>query len=114
MSTHTLHINTQGVASHDLREKISKILIGSFIVLILSYVYVVGSITFNVAARKNISEEQKILSSHIGELEVQYLNLANQITLEKAKSYGFVETKDPIFVHSSPSMTRISSTSHDL
>ncbi len=73
------------------------ILICGIILIGLIYVYIIGSITFNVLARKSLESTVKIANSNISQLELTYLNKVNQIDKEYALSHGFVEIQNNIF-----------------
>ncbi|HAE36677.1 MAG: hypothetical protein UR85_C0008G0017 [Candidatus Nomurabacteria bacterium GW2011_GWF2_35_66] len=74
-----------------------KILVGSLITLSVVYIYMIGSITFNVVARKSLENEARILGSNISELELTYLSDMNNINKALATSRGFVDMKSNIF-----------------
>lgn len=90
--------------TQDIRENINtqkiifKILISSSIVLFVGYVYLIGSITFNVIARKSLENSMANLTNDVNQLEITYLDNLNKIDKEYAFSRGFVETKPNIFV----------------
>ncbi len=73
------------------------ILVGSLITLSLVYVYMIGSITFNVIARKSLENTARILGSNISQLELTYLNNMNDINKSRATSLGFIDAKSNIF-----------------
>lgn len=76
---------------------IFRILISCIILIGLVYVYMIGSITFNVLARKSLEGTVKIASSDISQLELTYLNKVNEIDKEYALSHGFVDINQNIF-----------------
>ena len=84
------NINTQKILFRIL-------LIGS-IVLFAGYLYLIGSITFNVIARKSIENTVTSLTAHVNQLDLTYLNNVNKIDKEYALSAGFVDTHQNIFV----------------
>lgn len=76
---------------------IFKILIGSLISLSIIYIYLIGSITFNIIARKSLENTYKILGSNISQLELTYLSNIGEINKAHAYSLGYVDTKSNIF-----------------
>lgn len=74
-----------------------RILISGLILLSIAYVYLIGSITFNVLARKSLETASRTLGSHVSELELTYLNTANRIDKNYALSLGFVDVHTSIF-----------------
>jgi hypothetical protein len=89
------------------RRVILRILVGSLILLSVVYVYIIGSITFNVLARKNLEVTARSLSSNISNLELTYLGNANKINKDFAISKGFVEANNNIFATRGPARVAI-------
>ncbi len=83
------NINTQKI--------IFRILITSSILLFGVYIYLVGSITFNVIARKSLDKTVIVLKSEVNQLELSYLKTVSSIDKEYAKTQGFVDTHQNIF-----------------
>ncbi len=83
------NINTQKI--------LFRILITSSILLFGVYIYLVGSITFNVIARKSLDKTVIVLKSEVNQLELSYLKTVSSIDKEYAKSQGFVDTHQNIF-----------------
>lgn len=74
-----------------------KILISLILALSVLYIYMIGSITFNVIARKSLENTSRLLSSNISQLELDYLSNANQLNKSYASTIGFVDAKSNIF-----------------
>ena len=53
---------------------ILRILVGSLLSLFVVYIYMIGSITFNVVARKSLDVTARNLGSSISNLELTYLS----------------------------------------
>ena len=83
------NINTQRI--------ILKILLASLLSLSVVYIYIIGSITFNVIARKSLENTQRILGSNISNLELTYLSNMNEINKTRATTLGFIDSKSNIF-----------------
>ena len=83
------NINTQRV--------LLRILIISSVVLCAVYMYLIGSITFNIIARKSLETTVATLSDKVNQLEITYLANVNKADKNYALSNGFVEVKDNIF-----------------
>ncbi len=75
------------------------VLISALVSLSVVYVYLIGSITFNILARKTLEKKLYSLSSHVSNLELAYLNDLNKIDKNYALSIGYVNTKDVIFAN---------------
>jgi len=80
-----------------IQRVILRVLVGSLIILSIIYAYLIGSITFNVLARKTLEGTVRTLSSNISNLELTYLGNANKIDKDFALSKGFVEINNNIF-----------------
>jgi len=72
-------------------------LVSGLAVMFLLYSYLVGSIIFSVVARKDTEAKTREQRSAVGVLEVEYLKLAGQITLERAHALGFKEATSQVF-----------------
>jgi hypothetical protein len=81
----------------NLQRIILRFLLGSFVIVFIFYAYFIGSITFNVLARKTLENTTRSLSSNISKLELTYLDKINQINKDYALSKGFVEVNNNIF-----------------
>jgi hypothetical protein len=83
------NINTQKI--------LFRFLFTSSIILFAVYIYLIGSITFNVVARKSLENTIASLNGHINQLELTYLNKINDIDKDYALSNGFVDVKQNVF-----------------
>jgi len=79
------------------RSLLFKILVVGLITLSIMYVYFIGSITFNVLARKSLENTVRTLSTNISQLELTYLNNLNEIDKNYAIAKGFVDAHNNIF-----------------
>jgi hypothetical protein len=93
----TKAIANEIVENSNTRRIIFRILLGSLLSLSVVYIYIIGSITFNVVARKSLETTARITSSNISQLELTYLSEINNINKDKATSLGFVDTKSNVF-----------------
>jgi len=84
------NINTQKVLFRFL-------IIGSM-VLCAVYMYLIGSITFNVVARKSLEITAANLTEKVNQLEITYLDNVNKVDKNYAKTNGFVDVSKNIFV----------------
>ena len=74
-----------------------RILIITSIILSILYIYLIGSITFNVIARKSLENTVIDLTSQVNQLDLTYLNNIKGINKEYAQSKGFVDVHQNIF-----------------
>jgi len=83
------NINTQKV--------LFRVLISSLVVLFVVYIYLIGSITFNVIARKALENTAANLTNSVNQLNLTYLNSVSKIDKEYAQAKGFVDVNQNIF-----------------
>lgn len=84
------------VQNKNTQRIIFNVLLSSIITLSVVYIYLIGSITFNVLARKSLESTVRTLGSEVSSLELTYLNSTNKIDKNYATSLGFVDVKDNI------------------
>lgn len=78
------------------------------VVLICSYLYYVNDAVRNVVLREQAEKEITEISSNLGELELAYRNVEGKVTLEYARTAGFVEVETPIFASRKAPATAVS------
>lgn len=83
------NINTQKI--------LFRVLLTCLIILFTVYIYIIGSITFNVIARKSLENTVASLTSNVNQMDLSYLNSVNKIDKEYALSLGFVDVHQNIF-----------------
>ncbi len=76
-------------ALHVYRERIFWFLIVSILLVAGSYAFLLQKAIENVVQREKISEEIDIVSTRVGDLEIEYISLKNGINLEVARGRGF-------------------------
>jgi hypothetical protein len=86
----TQNMNTQ--------KMLFRILMIGTVLLFMIYIYIIGSITFNIIARKSLESNFASLSSKVNQLELSYLSNVNNINKEYALSNGFIDMHQNIFV----------------
>lgn len=96
MTDRILQLNNE-VLGNNAEKSIFYALSTGLVVVFFMYTYLVGSIIFGLVERKNTEISARELRSDIAVLEVEYLDLSGEITLEKAKELGFTEAKDQVF-----------------
>ena len=93
----TKAITNDIVKNTQIQRTLFRILVGSLVVLSIVYIYIIGSITFNVVARKSLETTARNLGSSISQLELTYLSDMNNVNKTRATSLGFVDTNSNIF-----------------
>jgi hypothetical protein len=66
--------------------------------LAVIYIYLIGSITFNIVARKSLENTIATMTSQVNKLDLTYLNKVNEIDKDYALTNGFVEVRQNLFV----------------
>lgn len=79
------------------RKIIFRILLGAIIFLSLLYMYFIGSITFNILARKSLEITLQDLGNNLSHTEIEYMALSNKINSDFGKQNGFMEAHGVIF-----------------
>lgn len=75
------------------RVRAKKVMLLSLAILVLIYVFVIGSMIFNIVKRKNLEAEARALSNEVRELELNYLSLSDKIDLNFSRTLGFNEAQ---------------------
>jgi len=83
------NINTQ--------KALFRVLISGSIILFAVYIYLIGSITFNVIARKSLENTVANITGQVNQLELTYLNNVNKTDKNYALLNGFVDVSQNIF-----------------
>ena len=68
------------------------------VMMVFGYFYSIIEITINVKENTVLGDKMSALSLEVSNLEHQYLQLKNAITLETAKNIGFSDNTNQIFV----------------
>jgi hypothetical protein len=84
------------------RGRILKTIIWLSVVCAFVYMYCVGSIVFNIVARKSIENDNKKIASDIAETQVEYLAKIGEIDKSFAYAKGYVDPVKPAYVTSKP------------
>ena len=75
----------------NLREKqVFWSLFSVFFVLLFTYGYLVNSTILHAVSKQNMQSQMVSLNSNLNDLEFQYLNLKDKITIDYATTLGFV------------------------
>ncbi len=90
-------ITTNLIENTNIQRIIFRVLISGIIILSIVYVYLIGSITFNILARKSLENTVHILGNNVSNLELTYFNNTNKIDKNYALALGFVDIHTNIF-----------------
>lgn len=98
MNTFTNKIAQVKVGTHDGNKSALRTIIWLSVICALVYMYYIGSIVFNVIARKNVENENKAISSAIAETQVTYLSRIGSIDKSFAFAKGYEDPTSPSYV----------------
>ncbi len=68
-----------------------------FVFFLVSYGVLVNNTIMNAVAKQNMEKEMATLNSEVNSMEFNYLNMKNNITMERALSLGFVAVSEEKF-----------------
>ena len=88
--------------SYDNRVRFFWALVGISIMSLLVYVYGINATARNIALRQDLEKQALEISTELDSLEFALIEVKNDITLELAHSYGFQESKTPLYVSRTP------------
>lgn len=89
---------TQNILEDNYTQKtLFRFLIVGLVILFGVYLYFIGSITFNILARKTLENDVEMTLSRVSQLELEYLDKTGQIDKNYATSLGFVDAGQNIF-----------------
>jgi hypothetical protein len=63
-----------------------------------AYITLIAETTFNIADRRQITEEIRVLENELAQLEIHYFEASHRLTLEYALEAGYQLPKNPVFM----------------
>ncbi|MEK7552493.1 MAG: hypothetical protein AAB505_00060 [Patescibacteria group bacterium] len=84
-------MSTKVFKLESVQVKIFWLALGLLVFGLVSYIYFVNSIVFNLADREKLGRARSSVTLEIGRLEMDYLSLARDLTIERAYAMGFEE-----------------------
>ena len=85
--------NVKIIDNNNLEHRVLHTMLVSFGLLAAIYIFILGSLVFNIIERRSLEKEILSLSSEVGDLGLAYLSLSNKVDLNFSYSLGFKETK---------------------
>ncbi len=79
---------------HTQKKKLVHVLLGSIALLFVVYSFGIASTTINIADAKMYDQDINELQTEIAELEVEYFEIINILSIDEAEKYGFTETSN--------------------
>jgi heme/copper-type cytochrome/quinol oxidase subunit 2 len=86
------------IISYERQVQIFWTLVAICIISLSVYVWGINATTRNVASHQSLERELTQKVAELSSLEFDYIELKNEVTMELARSYGYSEVKDPIYV----------------
>jgi hypothetical protein len=84
-------IKNQIIEKIEYREKkMFFVLFSVFVFFLISYGVLVNSTIMNAVAKQQMEKDMITLNSEVNAMEFEYINMKNSITMDFAKSLGFV------------------------
>ena len=116
MTLRKLQFQTQVVGDILVYERAAKVCIALIGMLIIMYAYALGSTVHLVMQRSSYESSGQQLTSHIADLESNYLKLSEGVTLARGEALGLHEAKNISFVtRALPSVSTLSlASTHEL
>ena len=81
------------VNNDNFNERILHSLLFTFGLLAILYVTILGNMVFNIVERRTLEADARNLSNEVGEMELSYLALSNNVDINMGHSLGFKEAK---------------------
>lgn len=85
--------NVKVVDNYDLNKKIFKFIAIAFAVCAFCYVVLIGNMFLNIVERKALEKQAHLLSSEVGDLELNYLALSSKVDMSLSYAMGYTEVK---------------------
>jgi len=87
------YIKSVSVINNNIEKLALNFILWSFLALSILYVLFLGNMVSNIVERRSLEKEALALTSEVGEFELTYLSMSNNIDYSLSKSLGFKETK---------------------
>ena len=88
-----MHVRGVSIINNNIEGLILNVVLWSFTALALWYVLILGNMVSNIVQRRTLEADARTLSNEVGDLELVYLSMSNNIDLTLSYSLGFKETK---------------------
>lgn len=85
------------INNNTIDKKVFAILLTSIVSSVFLYLFFIGVMSVSAAQMGGVEKEARVISANVSELEVEYMVLEGDITLEYAYSLGFKEPKKVAF-----------------
>lgn len=88
-----IHVKSISIINNNVEKLILNIIFCSFGALALLYILLLGNMVSNIIERRSLETNTRALSNEVGNLELTYLSMSNNVDLALSYSLGFKETK---------------------
>lgn len=90
---HIGSVSNISLINNNIEKLTLNFILGSFGVLALIYVFILGNMVSDIVARRSFEADARSLSNEVRDLELSYLSMSNKVDLTFSYSMGFKETK---------------------
>ncbi|MBI3305970.1 hypothetical protein HYZ82_02430 [Candidatus Nomurabacteria bacterium] len=87
------YIRSVSVINNNIEKIALNFILWSFFALSIFYILFLGNMVGNIVERRSLEKEALALSNEVGNLELEYLSLWNNIDFTLSQTLGFKETK---------------------
>ena len=84
---HNIHTPTR-------RKQLFRMFLGGIVLSFVLYGFAIANTTLSIADADTSNQEINELQTQIAELEVEYFEMLNTLSMDEAKSFGFNEVQD--------------------
>ncbi len=109
MTFQQIKSNTLDMQQGLVLERLVHMLIATIVVFCLMYGYFVASTVHHVISRSTHEKQTQNLTSDIAKLEVTYLKLTEDLTIDKGQQFGLSEARTISYVDRAPSRVSFAS-----
>ncbi len=88
-----MFVKNVDVINDNANKNILNIILWSTALLAVSYLIFLGIMVTNIVERKGLEARARVLSSEVGEMELSYLSMSNNVDVALSRQMGFEETK---------------------
>lgn len=88
-----MYVRSVNVINNNIEKTVLNLILGSFGVLALLYLFFLGNMVMNIVERKGLEVDLRSLSNEVRSLELTYLSMSSHVDLPLSYSLGFKETK---------------------
>jgi len=93
LNIYARRVGNPSIVGNDIERIVLRFVLWSFAVLGILYIVLLGNMVRNIVERRTLETNARTLESEVGNLELTYLSMSNNVDLPFSYSLGFKETK---------------------